>query len=112
MRHKGRVDHRKDVINLDESRLSTIARIEESLSALAESRNASVVRKHMGYSHIPRQHAGLINTFYQEVFNPGIGRPSCACLIRKILRLLHHGSAESISTNAIRHGTLPRLIQA
>lgn len=39
-------------------------------NALAESKNASVVRKHMGYSHIPQKHAQLINTFYQEVFNP------------------------------------------
>jgi transposase InsO family protein len=39
-------------------------------NALAESKNASVVRKHMGYSHIPQKHAVLINAFYQEVFNP------------------------------------------
>ena len=29
-----------------------------------------VVRKHMGYSHIPQKYAQPINTFYQEVFNP------------------------------------------
>jgi len=39
-------------------------------NALAESKNASVVRKHMGYAHIPKQHAKLINAFYQSVFNP------------------------------------------
>lgn len=39
-------------------------------NALAESKNASVVRKHMGYSHIPQKYAKPINTFYQEVFNP------------------------------------------
>lgn len=39
-------------------------------NALAESKNASVVRKHMGYSHIPAQYAGPINAFYQEFFNP------------------------------------------
>ena len=39
-------------------------------NALAESKNASVVRKHMGYSHIPQKHAKPINTFYQETFNP------------------------------------------
>lgn len=39
-------------------------------NALAESKNASVVRKHMGYSHIPQKYAQPINTFYQEVFNP------------------------------------------
>src|SRR5450830_852010 len=39
-------------------------------NALAESKNASVVRKHMGYSHIPQKYARPINTFYQEMFNP------------------------------------------
>jgi transposase InsO family protein len=39
-------------------------------NALAESKNASVVRKHMGYVHIPRQYAKPINAFYQEIFNP------------------------------------------
>jgi transposase InsO family protein len=39
-------------------------------NALAESKNASVVRKHMGYSHIPQRYAKPINAFYQEVFNP------------------------------------------
>jgi hypothetical protein len=37
---------------------------------LAESKNASVVRKHMGYEHIPQQYAQPINTFYLEIFNP------------------------------------------
>jgi hypothetical protein len=39
-------------------------------NALAESKNASVVRKHMGYAHIPKKHSQPINTFYQECFNP------------------------------------------
>jgi transposase InsO family protein len=39
-------------------------------NALAESKNASVVRKHMGYSHIPQKYARPINAFYQKVFNP------------------------------------------
>jgi len=39
-------------------------------NALAESKNASVVRKHMGYSHIPQRYAAPINVFYQETFNP------------------------------------------
>ena len=47
-------------------------------NALAESKNASVVRKHMGYSHIPQKYAKPINAFYQEVFNPWLNlhRPS------------------------------------
>lgn len=39
-------------------------------NAWAESKNASVVRKHMGYSHIPQKYAKPINAFYREVFNP------------------------------------------
>ena len=39
-------------------------------NALAESKNASVVRKHMGYAHIPQKYAKPINAFYQEIFNP------------------------------------------
>lgn len=39
-------------------------------NALAESKNASVVRKHMGYSHIPQEYAYPINVFYHETFNP------------------------------------------
>ena len=34
-----------------------------------ESKNASVVRKHMGYSHIPPKYAKPINAFYEGVFN-------------------------------------------
>lgn len=39
-------------------------------NALAESKNASVVRRHMGYSHIPKRFAQPINDFYERVFNP------------------------------------------
>ena len=39
-------------------------------NALAESKNASVVRKHMGYSHIPQKFATPISAFYQQTFNP------------------------------------------
>ena len=39
-------------------------------NALAESKNASVVRKHMGYSHIQQKYAKPINAFYREMFNP------------------------------------------
>lgn len=38
-------------------------------NALAESKNASVVRKHMGYSHIPQKYATPINAFYANTFN-------------------------------------------
>ena len=39
-------------------------------NALAESRNAAVVRKQFGYSHIPQRWAALINDFNREHLNP------------------------------------------
>jgi len=47
-------------------------------NALAESKNGSVIRKHMGYIHIPRKHASAINCFYKEFFNTYVNyhRPS------------------------------------
>jgi len=41
-------------------------------NALAESKNASVVRKVLGYRHIPQKWAGLINKFNQQYLNPHI----------------------------------------
>jgi len=41
-------------------------------NALAESKNASVVRKILGYSHIPQRWAPLINEFNQQYLNPYI----------------------------------------
>jgi hypothetical protein len=39
-------------------------------NALAESKNGSVIRKHMGYMHIPKKHAEKINVFYGKYLNP------------------------------------------
>ena len=41
-------------------------------NAQAESKNASIVRKHLGYSHIPQRFAALVNTFCQDHLNPYI----------------------------------------
>ena len=38
--------------------------------ALAESKNASVVRKYIGHGHIPRRFAPLVNEFAQHVLSP------------------------------------------
>ena len=38
-------------------------------NALNESKNGSVVRKHMGYWHIPKYEARKINEFYRDCFN-------------------------------------------
>jgi len=39
-------------------------------NALAESKNASVVRKHLGYAHIPQHCASLVNAFCADFLNP------------------------------------------
>lgn len=39
-------------------------------NALAEGKNGSIVRKHMGYIHIPQSYAPDINKFYKKYFNP------------------------------------------
>lgn len=71
-------DNGSEYINRQVAQMLEKLRIEQTKSrsrhsndnALAESKNASVVRKHMGYSHIPQQFAKPINAFYQETFNP------------------------------------------
>lgn len=39
-------------------------------NALAESKNGAVVRKHLGYAHIPQQFAEQVNAFCTNVLNP------------------------------------------
>ena len=39
-------------------------------NALAESKNASTVRKHLGYSHIPQAFANQVSAFTAEVLTP------------------------------------------
>ncbi len=71
-------DNGSEYINTNVAKLLEKLRIAQTKSrarqsndnALAESKNASVVRKHMGYSHIPQKYAEPINLFYQQSFNP------------------------------------------
>jgi len=71
-------DNGSEYINHKVAQMLEKLRIEQTKSrsrhsndnALAESKNASVVRKHMGYSHIPQEYAQPINTFYHDIFNP------------------------------------------
>ena len=71
-------DNGSEYINGRVAKMLEKLRIEQTKSrsrhsndnALAESKNASVVRRHMGYSHIPRHFAAPINAFYQDTFNP------------------------------------------
>lgn len=41
-------------------------------NALAESKNAAIVRKQFGYAHIPQKSAPLINPFNKDTLNPHI----------------------------------------
>jgi transposase InsO family protein len=41
-------------------------------NAQAESKNGAIVRKHLGYSHIPQRFASLVNTFCRDHLNPYI----------------------------------------
>lgn len=47
-------------------------------NALVEGKNGSIIRKHMGYTHIPKRHAAIIDQFYQTHLNTYINfhRPS------------------------------------
>lgn len=71
-------DNGSEYVNHKVAKLLEKLRIEQTKSrsrhsndnALAESKNASVVRKHMGYAHIPKKYAEAINKFYQTTFNP------------------------------------------
>ena len=38
-------------------------------NALVETKNGSIIRKHLGYIHIPRNKANIVNRFYQNWFN-------------------------------------------
>lgn len=39
-------------------------------NAQAESKNGSIVRKHLGYTHIPQRFASLVNAFCRDHLNP------------------------------------------
>lgn len=79
-------DNGSEYINAKVAQLLNTLHIEQTKSrarhsndnALAESKNGSVVRKHMGYDHIPQKYAQPINHFYQQHFNPWLNlhRPS------------------------------------
>ena len=71
-------DNGSEYINYTVARLLEKLRIELTKSrprhtndnALAESKNASVVRKHLGYVHIPQNFAREVNSFCRDYLNP------------------------------------------
>ncbi len=54
-------------------------------NGLAETKNGALIRKHIGYTHIAREDAEVVNDFYQKTFNEYINyhRP-CGFATRKI----------------------------
>lgn len=73
-------DNGSEYINKMVARLLNKVNIEQTKSrsrktndnALVESKNGAVIRKNMGYHHIPKKHAKEINSFYREYFIPHI----------------------------------------
>ena len=71
-------DNGSEYINHQVAKLLEKLRIEQTKSrsrqtndnALAESKNASTVRKHLGYSHIPQRFAGRVSAFTAGVLSP------------------------------------------
>ena len=83
-------DNGSEYINHDVAKLLNKLLIEEQTksrsrhnndNAQAESKNGSIVRKHLGYSHIPQRFAPLVNTFCSDHLNPYINfhRPCLFC---------------------------------
>ena len=71
-------DNGSEYINHHVARLLNKLLVEQTKSrsrhsndnALAESKNGAIVRKHLGYSHIPQQFATRVNAFCVEHLNP------------------------------------------
>ena len=71
-------DNGSEYINRQVARMLEKMRVDQTKSrsrhsndnALAEGKNGSVVRKYMGYAHIPKKHASRINLFYRAYLNP------------------------------------------
>ena len=70
-------DNGSEYINKDVAKMLQKLFIEQTKSrsrrtndqALVESKNGSVIRKHIGRNHIPKKYAGSIDIFYQKYFN-------------------------------------------
>lgn len=79
-------DNGSEYINHRVARLLNKMMVEQTKSrsrhsndnALAECKNGSVIRKHMGHAHIPKRYAPSIHEFYTTHFNPYLNfhRPS------------------------------------
>jgi transposase InsO family protein len=71
-------DNGSEYINHTVARLLEKLRVEFTKSrprisndnGLAETKNAAIVRKHLGYAHIPQRYASAVNAFCRQFLNP------------------------------------------
>ena len=71
-------DNGSEYINYDVEALLKTLLVQQTKSrprrsndnGLVECKNGAVIRKHMGYGHIPPEHAPELTKFYRESFNP------------------------------------------
>ena len=71
-------DNGSEYINYQVARMLQKMMVEQTKSrsrrtndnALVEGKNGAIVRKYMGYSHIPKKYAGRINIFCEKYLNP------------------------------------------
>lgn len=79
--HGFHTDNGSEYINRDVAKLLNKLLIEEQTksrsrhsndNAQAESKNGAIVRKHLGYSHIPQRFAAPVNAFCRDHLNPDI----------------------------------------
>lgn len=110
-------DNGSEYINHQVAKMLEKLRIEQTKSrsrhsndnALAESKNASVVRKHMGYSHIPKKHAQPINAFYGGVFNTWLNMHRPCLFATEIVS--DKGKIKKVYKNEDAKTPLERLVQ-
>ena len=80
-------------------------------NALVEGKNGSVIRKHMGYWHIDRKHAPLIDEFYRSFFNPYLNfhRPCAFATVTVDEKGRRHKKYETYQTPYERLRAIPKV---
>jgi hypothetical protein len=127
-------DNGSEYINYTVAKLLQALLVEQTKSrsrttndnALVEGKNAAVVRRHMGYHHIPKKHAKAINAFYRRWFNPYLAyHRACAFAddvvdakgkVRKIYRTYLTPCEKLLSLDAagqyLKDGATPEALRA
>ena len=80
-------------------------------NALVEGKNGAIIRKHMGYSHIERQYAPIIDQFYREHFDWYLNfhRPCAFATVTVDEKGRRHKKYETYQTPYERLRTLPKI---